>query len=213
MVTIPVTNEPTNSVNLQMPTIKQEAMTKHSIILLAPDFQGENSKVFYEAFVTILQKKGFTTSVVKTVDDLTYPDKQKAYLLLTAKFKAGLEEKSEMSVPHEYHNAIGGRIQGVGELFIQASEPLTNQALYSKRINLTSLKVSRQFAHERQTKYETTNPASMPQTLHSNVNKMRTEVWNEFFPKAITYINNQISREELLSFEKDIAKLKADVRF
>jgi Neuraminyllactose-binding hemagglutinin precursor (NLBH) len=168
----------------------------------------------------LISKRGFTTKgPFATLDDMNYGDKKSMYLISTPKLTINMDQKQTSIGCKGMVCSEQGEIQIGGELTFKLIEPLTGQSMMTKRIDLTSLTTAKVYVKQWQARVD---PASMggmlakaqaPESLQDNTDRAMTEAINEFYQKAMTKLDTMLSREEMLSFQADIAQLKALKRF
>jgi neuraminyllactose-binding hemagglutinin len=163
--------------------------------------------------IDVINKKGFTTKgAYKDEADLTYTDKRAAYIMIVPALSLGVKATEIRKDPKTYHVAERGVFVVEGDIRLNIIEPLTGQTIGSERINFADVKVSRSYIYERQTK-QTVESDDVPAYLTDNTDKAIADLLNEFYPKAVDKIVRYLSREKLLSYEKEIADLKAQKRY
>jgi neuraminyllactose-binding hemagglutinin len=87
-------------------------------------------------------------------------------------------------------------------------EPVTNQALINRRINLSDFTLSKPYIYERETQQSAQtgmvgsmmNQLGKPDSLTDNTDKVTADLLNEFYAKSVENIVQYLSREELLDF-------------
>lgn len=172
-------------------------------------------------FTEILSKRGFTTKgPYKTFDDMTYTDKKDTYLAVVPVLDLTLETKPTSQESEDLYYSEKGVMMLGGEFYLKVMEPLTQQVLMNKRISLTDMNLQKPYIYQTQTRQSTGSmtddliaKASVPDQLIDNTDKVRTELLTEFYDKAVEKLNAYLSREELLSYQKDVTKLKDLKRF
>jgi neuraminyllactose-binding hemagglutinin len=102
-----------------------------------------------------------------------------------------------------------------GEFYLKIVEPITNQALINRRINLSDFKLSKPYVYEAKNQNvsqgltsQMISKLSGPDSLTDDTDKVLVDLLNEFYAKATERIIQYLSREELLAIEKDVQKLK-----
>lgn len=171
----------------------------------------------------MLSNRGFKAKgPFATLDDISYIDKKGLYLVSLPKITLFFDERITRQ---ECKNrgllcTVEGNFTVTGELMYRLIEPLTGQALLTKRIDLSGLNISKAYRKEFQAR-NTSNgldgalidKAVAPDVLRDNSDRVLVEATNEFYQMAMAKIDNLLSREEMLSFEKDIEQLKSIKRF
>jgi hypothetical protein len=190
----------------------------------ANQYQATLANAFQQSFADILNKKGFaTTGPFTTLSDMTHPEKRDAYLATTPVLTINFVDSAAgtgKTVDKLYYSQ-SGTLALVGDFYVKVIEPLTEQTLINKRINLADLNIApRPYKYEVQiaTKgadvTETTiMKMKAPSSITDSVDKAMAELLNEFFSKAVDKIVVYLAREELLNLEKDVEGLKALKRF
>lgn len=173
----------------------------------------------------LITKKGFQTmGPYSTFDDVTYGDRKKVYLASAPKLTINIEKKVQLKDCASFYCTESGTIMITGELFLKLVEPLTQQTMLNKRINLSELKISRPYTFQVEYKPSNQDPMAalfaqifvrpfQPKQLTDNSDKMLTEALNEFYSKAASKIDTLLSREEILSYANDIKSIKELKRF
>jgi neuraminyllactose-binding hemagglutinin len=187
------------------------------------EYQSRLRSAMQGSIEELLSKRGFNTKgPFSTLDDITYGDKKGMYLLSVPKITLFFDEKITRQ---DCKNrglvcTVEGDFTITGELLYRLIEPLTGQALLTKRIDLSSLNISKTYHKEFQARNNSNgldgaliDKAVAPDSLHDNSDRVLVEATNEFFQKAMAKIDSLLSREEMLSFEKDIEQLKSSKRF
>lgn len=243
---IPVKKE-MGRTSYEMPKIQQYSSTGKSIALVATDFgrfdgrqergtayspykQFENNyergleRAMGQAFSEIITKKGFTTmGPFKTFDDITYQDKKTTYLAVIPKLTLEIDATPTNNAMQKKFYTETGTMSLNGELYLKVVEPLTQQALINKRIDLSDFDISKpyvyQVAIQNQGKSSgggligalvgsAVDGIGDPEHLKDNTDKVMAEMLTEFYNKSVQKINTYLSREEMLSLEGEIDNLK-----
>ncbi len=175
-------------------------------------------------FNELIISKGFTISgPYQTFDDITYSDKKASYLALVPDLNIFIDKKAEKitcSSTNGYCEDFG-TIQVGGFLNIKLIEPLTKQTFFSKRINLSKLTAQREYVKREAYRDPSTGLVGMAfnslaadkKPLIDNTDKALVDVLNEFYSKAMKKVDEYISTEEVMSFEKDVIAIKNLKRF
>lgn len=178
-------------------------------------------KALGRVFTEILSNKGFATKgPYKTFDDITYTDKKDTYLAIIPILDLAIETKTTSVKPEQWYYTEEGVMMLGGEFYLKVMEPLTQQVLMNKRISLTDMNLQKPYMFQKQNIFTTGSmtddliaKASLPDQLIDNTDKVRTELLTEFYNQAVEKLNTYLSREELLSYQKDVKKLKDLKRF
>lgn len=209
--------------------IAQDKKVNRLIDVVSPEWSSKNQFKYQEetivalqqGFMELLTKKGFNTfGPVSTFDDLTYTDKKNAYLAIVPKlsFEAKLHPTSKQHEGVVYTET--GTITIEGELYIQLVEPMTKQAMMNKRINLSDLGIEESYTFQQHAGsksdsmlFQILDNGTAPDSIENNFDAKLAKATSEFYIKAMKKINAYLDREELLSYESDILKLKGLKRF
>jgi len=169
----------------------------------------------------IISAKGFKLKGPYAVfDDITYQDKKLIYLALVPKVDFSIDNKIIKKDYHRLYAHTEGVIQIGGSVVISMVEPLTGQIFLKRRINLSDFNIQEPYIYEVQTKMvsgsltgSAIDKATAPDKLIDTTDVALTKAINKFYEKTIEKIDTYIDRDEILSFEKDILKLKGLKRF
>lgn len=169
----------------------------------------------------LISKRGFKTKgPFDTLDDINYSDKKSMYLISQPKLTVNIDQKSTRSSCQGMVCTDKGQLQIGGEFTFKLIEPLTGQAMLTKRIDLNSLTTTREYTKQWQNLGVDQASfggmlakANAPESLTDNTDKAVADAVNEFYQNAMTKLDNFLSREEIMSFQADIAQLKALKRF
>ncbi len=169
----------------------------------------------------IISAKGFKLKGPYSVfDDMTYQDKKKIYLAFVPKIDFTIENKVLNSQRNRLYQHTDGVIQIGGSLIISMIEPMTGQVFLKRRINLSDFNIQEPYVYENQISYgnggligTAIDKGSAPDKLIDTTDVALTKAINKFYSKTIPKINSYLDKEEILSFEKDILKLKGLKRF
>lgn len=169
----------------------------------------------------ILSKKGFTTKgPYATFDDIPFGDKKTIYLVAMPSLKIYFDQKPEQLSCRGMVCTDRGVFNVSGELVYKMIEPLTGQALMTKRVNLSDFGITKSYIREFQNRTHSDglvgtaiDKAMNPEQLRDNTDRVMAEALNEFFKKSMAKVDMFVSTEELLSFQSDIDQLKGLKRF
>ncbi len=170
----------------------------------------------------ILSKKGFLTKgPFDTFDDITYSEKKQIYLTIIPKFELILNKRVEESQCNTEICRESGILQLGGSLQLKVIEPLTQQAILNKRINLSDLQIEEKYIYDivnfnsktYTSIYKAGWELQTPDVAKNNYDVAVTNVMNKFYKQAFEKIQRYISREELLDQESDVKKLKEIKRY
>lgn len=166
----------------------------------------------------MLTRKGFNLGgPYGTFDDMAYGDKKKAYLALVPVLNLQIVDKvtKQDSTGLTRIHTTEGVVSIGGELLINLMEPMTKERIMSKRINLSSLNISRNYV--KQAKVGSSglmlDAIASNSELTDNSDKALTEAINEFYKLAMAKIDAMISVEEIISYSKQVDELKGMKRF
>jgi neuraminyllactose-binding hemagglutinin len=173
-------------------------------------------------FTEMLSQRGFNIKGPYTsFDEMTFGEKRDLFLVSASKLQIDITQKSTKFDCDGSICTDEGEFQVAGELNIQLLEPLTQQSVMTRRINLSDFNVSRHY--KKQSKAEPTKGgspvlsliegASAPSEIVDDTDKVMTEALNEFYARAMGKIDNLLSREEILSHDKDVEQLKGMKRY
>lgn len=171
-------------------------------------------------FVSNLSDKGFNMKgPYQTFDDITFSDKKNMYLSVVPRLTFNINQKSTGVACKSTHCTDSGNIYINGEMLLKVIEPLTGQAMLNKRINLSDFGISEPYTKQWEIKNRgglvgmATNSVTKPEQLLDNTDKSLTRALNSFYAKAAAKIDTYLSRDELLSIQKDVAQLKELKRY
>lgn len=173
------------------------------------------------AIQEIISRKGFTIKgPYATFDDISFGDKKTIYLAAVPSLKIYFDAKRENVSCKGMVCVDKGSFTVTGEFIYKMVEPMTGQAVMTKRINLSDFAITKTYVREFQTRTQSEgligaalDKALNPDQLRDNTDKAMTEAVNEFFAKAMKKIDGFVSTEELMSFDEDIKQLKGLKRF
>jgi len=179
------------------------------------------SKAFESSISEMIAAKGFKLQgPFSNFDDITYREKKKIYLAFVPKVDFQIEKKVLNSKKERLFVHEEGVIQIGGSLVITMVEPMTGETFVKKRINLSDFNIEEPYVKDRQYRVggglnisSALDKASAPDSLSDTTDVALTKAINAFYAKAINKIDLYLDREEILSYEKDILKLKGLKRF
>jgi hypothetical protein len=179
------------------------------------------SKAFESSISEMIAAKGFKLQgPFSSLDDITYRDKKKIYLAFVPKVDFQIEKKVLNSKKERLFVHEEGVIQIGGSLIITMVEPMTHEIFVKRRINLSDFNIEEPYVKDRQYRVggglnvsTALDKASAPDSLNDTTDVALTKAINAFYAKAIKKIDLYLDREEILSYEKDILKLKGLKRF
>ena len=169
----------------------------------------------------MVSSKGFKTKgPFASFDDIPFGDKKDIYLVAMPSIKIYFDQKRNSQACKGMVCTDNGQFTIGGELIYKMVEPLTGQSLMTKRVNLNEFSITRDYVKEYQVRDQSDgllgmvlDKAANPESLQDNTDRAMTEALNEFFTKSMSKIDTLVSREELVSFEKDVSQLKGLKRF
>ncbi len=179
------------------------------------------SKALENSISEIIVSKGFKLKGPYSVfDDMTYQDKKKIYLAFVPKIDFTIENKAINTKKYRLYTHVDGVIQIGGSFTISMIEPMTGQVFVKRRINLSDFNIQEPYVYEKQTRTGSNgiigtvlDKGTAPDMLKDTTDVALTNAINKFYTKTIAKINLYLDKEEILSFEKDILKLKGLKRF
>jgi len=179
------------------------------------------NKALESSVSEIIASKGFKLKGPYGVfDDMTYQDKKKIYLAFVPKIDFSIENKVTNTKRNRLYTHIDGVIQIGGSVIVSMIEPMTGQVFVKRRINLSDFNIQEPYVYERQTRQggqgligTALDKGSAPDMLKDTTDVALTKAINKFYTKTIAKINLYLDKEEILSFEEDILKLKGLKRF
>lgn len=183
-------------------------------------------KALSSAVSEIISSKGFKQKgPYSTFDDMTYRDKKATYLAFVPKIDFVIDNKIISQSKGRLSSHTEGVIQIGGEFIISMVEPMTGQVFIKRRINLSDLNIEEHYIYDKQFTESNANfslggavSAGLDQAMSADklvdtTDVALTNAINKFYKGAIKKINAYLDREEILSFKKDILKLKGLKRF
>lgn len=189
------------------------------------EFRSNYAKRLVDSFESSLSEmissKGFNLQgPYGTFDDMTYKEKKKVYLAFVPRVDLQIEQKISNTENHRLYTHQDGVIQIGGTLLITMVEPMTGEIFLKKRINLSDFNIQESYVFERQFRERSggldsalIDKATAPKIITDTTDIAMTKALNEFYSKAMKKINKYLDREEILSYEEDIVKLKGLKRF
>jgi neuraminyllactose-binding hemagglutinin len=180
------------------------------------------NKALESSVSEIISAKGFKLKGPYGVfDDMTYQDKKKVYLAFVPKVDFTIENKVLKSKRSDLHSHTEGVIQIGGSVTVSMLEPMTGQVFVKRRINLSDFNIQEPYIYEKQTSIggnggivgTLLEKGTAPDKLLDTTDVALTKAINKFYSKTVAKINSYLDKEEILSFEKDILKLKGLKRF
>lgn len=183
----------------------------------ANSYKSQVTQAFSSAFQQMITERGFTVlGPYKTFDDLTYGDKNRGYLAVVPNLKLVIDQKitnSSRGIITDIYTEKGV-FQVTGEFRIDFVEPLTNERIMTRRINLSDFHIERDYIIEIKGApgFFGSIIASF-MTINDNTDKVLTDAINDFYSNSIPRIEAYFSREEILSYNGQIEGLKNLKRF
>lgn len=182
--------------------------------------EGRLRMAFENAFRELMTAKGFkTTGPYRSTDEIPYPEKRTLFMAAVPRLDIFFDEKQTQSGCDRLTSVCSeqGEVQMGGEFMLSLIEPLTNQTLLTRRINLSELQIRRQYT--KQWKTAPSGPlgalvasAAGTKELVDDTDRVLSEVLNDFFAQTMSKIDRTISHEELLSMDKYVTELKGTAR-
>jgi hypothetical protein len=203
------------------------AMQQQQAILPPPEtilvmYSSELKSKLSSGIEELVTRKGFNiTGPYDSFDDMTFRDKQKVYMTLIPKVNILPENKITNTETNSLTKVTKttGVIQVGGDYTVDFVEPLTKEKLLTKRINLSDLRIQKEYVSERQVGTASgvfsmaVQAAASAQTYTDNYDKAVTEAINEFYAKSMAKLEVFIESDELISYKEEVAKLKGLKRF
>jgi len=189
------------------------------------EYSKQLASAFENTISEMLSSEGFKLAgPYGNFDDMTYRDKKKSYLAFVPKVDFKIEQKALHSENHRLYTHQDGVIQIGGSLIITMVEPMTGEVFMKKRINLSDFNIEEPYVYERQFTAghgeigdlgigAALDKATAPKKLIDTTDVALTKALNEFYAKSIKKIKKYLDREEILSYERDVLKLKGLKRF
>lgn len=178
------------------------------------------------SFTELFSQRGFKIKGPYTsFDEMTYGDKRDIFLVTHSKLQINVVQKSTGSECSPGGVCTDeGELQVSGDLNLQLLEPMTQQSVMTRRISLDDLNISKHYRKQARLgkpggqKFGISDLISGglgggDDNLVDDSDRIMTEALNEFFTKAMGKIDNLLSREEILSHEKDVRELKGMKRY
>lgn len=209
-----------NNNPLLMMAMAQQPRSVDFNVIFSQSYQGQLVSALQNTFNEIISKRGFRTTTFSSSDDMTYTDKKSSYLASTPKLNLNIMKKTTKNECKSGFCTEEGVIQISGEMNVSFIEPLTQQAFLNKRINLSDLNISKSYIKQGDDPRPQAagigsliSAAAKPAAYQDNTDKALVDALNEFYKKSSEKIAAFISREELLSFERDINNVRESKRF
>ena len=179
------------------------------------------NKALESSISEVVTSKGFKLKGPYSVfDDITYQDKKRIYLALVPEFDFSINRKIINQKKHRLYTHTKGIIQIGGSLTVSMMEPMTGQVFIKRRINLSDFNIEEPYIREKQTHRggngligTALDKGTAPDKLIDTTDVALTNAVNAFYVKAIDKIYSYIDKEEILSFNEDVLKLKGLKRF
>lgn len=182
-----------------------------------------------DGIIEIVSNKGFPiTGPFASFDDMTFSEKKEAFCASVPTMALHIDDKVlENKCDGAGTCVIKGVLQVAGDLNYRIVEPLTEQTIINRRINLSDLAISKEYTRIVKVTSQNVDPLTQMVTqgitnamsggggneMVDNSDKALVDALNEFYVAAMTRIDKFISREELLSQREDIELLKSSKRF
>ena len=172
---------------------------------------------FGNAINEYLTSQGFeAVGPYDSQDDMVYRDKKESYLVLTPKLDLIISRVKNDRVC-EFWTKIckeEGTIQIGGEFRFDFLEPLTQEKILSKRVNLYNLYIQKDYKKEYRKKSGIfSNMFASGRTLMDSTDKALTDALNAFYSKSMPKIANFMTKEEILSYQEEISTLKKEKKY
>ena len=229
---IPVKKESAN-LNLDYKFSEQQQKNHKLIAITQPvfdkNFTGDKNRLtsaFNDSLYELFSKKGFNTrGPLAGLNDLTYSDKKTVYLVSAPKLSMQLQNNATTPNCETFHCTQTGNVGVTGSFTLHMIEPLSNETILSKRINLSDFNIAVPYTRQ----WEKSTPrsesailtlvkqaqaaTSKPSELVDNYHKAEAEALNEFYGKTMEKLESYISTRELLNMNGDITDLKSRKRY
>ena len=222
--------------NSSQPTNPLQAMLMQNMMSRSPMF--DFSQAFSNSYSNRLDR-ALNTSVSEIIsskgfklkgpyvymDDMTYKDKKVVYLAFKPDIDFTISNKVLNTEHHRLYSHSEGVVQIGGSFTISMIEPMTGQVFIKRRINLDDFNIEERYIYEKQTTAGNgdfslggavsagIDKASAPEKLIDTTDVALTNAINKFYSSSISKINQYLDKEEILTFEEDILKLKGLKRF
>ena len=148
-----------------------------------------------------------------TMDDMVYRDKKESYLVLVPKLDLIISRVRNDRVCEIWSKICReeGTIQIGGEFRFDFLEPLTQEKILTKRINLYNLYIQKDYIKEyRKRSGIISNMFAYGRTLTDTTDKALTDALNDFYARSMKKIARFMEKEEMLSYQEDINNLKKE---
>lgn len=169
---------------------------------------------FGNALNELFTSLGFETiGPYDTMDDMVYRDKKETYLVLVSTLELIVSRVRNDRVCELLSKICkeDGTIQIGGEFRFDFFEPLTHEKIISKRVNLYNLYIQKDYIKEyRKRSGIISNMFAYGRTLTDTTDKALTDALNDFYVRAMKKIARFMEKEEILSYQKDVEKLKKE---
>ena len=147
-----------NSVNYQLTRAGMVNVDKSQFIAaesFSKNYQKQFASAIHTAVEEMFQKRGFKTKgPYEAYEDVTYTDKKTLYLISNPKINLYFDQTvTDMSCRNGNQVCKAeGTIRLRGEIVYRLQEPLTGQAMLTKRFDIGSLGISREYIKEFQSR-------------------------------------------------------------
>lgn len=223
-------------VNFEYQFKEQVANNGKTIAVIAPDINGlqinrrgrptnasrQLVDALSESIVELFNKKGFNIKgPIVDKGNLTYSDKKKIYLTAEPKVDLLIQEANvDDGCVADYCTKKGEYVVS-GQFVLAMREPMSDEAIIYKRINLSDLNITKKFMYQRERRVEgglvgnliATATSNKPEQLVDSRAKARGDVLNEFFSGTMEKLERLISHKELLAYTGDVEGLKRRKRY
>lgn len=210
-----------SNVNYQVSFLGLQAVDKSNFVAaneFNQRYQQQLSQAVQSATEDMFQKRGFKTKgPFQAYDDISFTDKKGLYLISNPKISIYFDQN--VTSNNCRNNGMMCKQEGNfrirGEIIYRLQEPLTGQSMLTRRYDLGSFGITKNYVKEYQvrTMSEGLSGALLdkmlaPEKLIDTTDRALSEAVTELFSRVIPKIDQALSREEILTFKQDIAQLK-----
>lgn len=178
-------------------------------------YQAPLHAAMQSALAEMMAKRGFTvTGPYTSSEEIPYTDRKHLYLMILPRLNLNITQHATNESCMQGICTDTGVITLGGNFVIRFIEPLTEQTLLTKQVDLNDPGIRKNYVH--QFPHETRKAVlqglmysdSVTGSLHDNANKQLVDAINEFYQDAIAKMDRVISAEELLSHEDSLDNIR-----
>jgi len=179
------------------------------------NYQAQLHAAMQSALAEMISKRGFTaTGPFKSSDEIPYTDKKHIYLIILPRLNLNITQHSTKKSCMQSICTDAGIITLSGNLVIRFIEPLTEQTLLTKQIDISGPGISKHYVH--QYPHETHKAVRqglmysdrVTNSLVDDADKQLVDAINEFYQDVMSKMDKIISADELLSHQDNLDNIR-----